>query len=110
MAKILLVNIKHDLSPEQLANSPTATPDFASAIASVPGLQWKIWIGNEVDSEAGGVYLFEDEASALAYLNGSIFSQVRNNPGFTEVTTKLYDINEAYSLITNAPLPVRQTA
>lgn len=56
--QILQVNYKFNISRNDYENivSPMAN-DFAI----VPGLQWKIWLMNEKDNEAGGIYLFEDE-------------------------------------------------
>ena len=44
-----------------------AMQDLARSIAQEPGLRWKIWTENEATGEAGGIYLFEDVASAQAY-------------------------------------------
>ena len=44
--------------------------DLAHRIAAIPGLICKVWTENREAGEAGGVYLFEDEASLDAYLGG----------------------------------------
>ena len=38
---------------------------LAEQYAAVPGLRWKIWIINEAEGEAGGIYLFDDEESLM---------------------------------------------
>ena len=59
-AKILQINYK--------LNGPRAEYEkenlpYAQPIADIPGLRWKVWIINEAQSEAGGIYLFEDDAA-----------------------------------------------
>ena len=41
-----------------------AMRDLAQSIAQEPGLLWKIWTESQTTGEAGGVYLFDDRASA----------------------------------------------
>lgn len=45
--------------------------DLAESINQEPGFIWKVWTENEAAAEAGGVYLFEDEAAARAYLENT---------------------------------------
>ena len=45
-----------------------AAAQLAGAFAGVPGLRWKNWILNEAESEAGGIYLFADQASLETFL------------------------------------------
>jgi hypothetical protein len=58
--RILQINYRLDgTAAEYLeANKPYAEP-----IAQTPGLRWKIWLLNEVTKEAGGIYLFDSDAS-----------------------------------------------
>lgn len=103
--KLLQINIEHNITPEQFAATAADTKEFARVIASQPGLLWKIWIGDEGRSELGGVYLFESDKAAQAFVSGPVFAQIKGNPGFTKVEHKLFDINEECSAITRAPLP-----
>ncbi|MEK8389766.1 monooxygenase, partial [Escherichia coli] len=41
---------------------------LAESINQEPGFLWKVWTESEKNHEAGGIYLFTDEKSALAYL------------------------------------------
>ena len=45
--------------------------DLAGIIGRSPGLRWKIWTENPEEGLGGGIYLFEDDASALAYIGGA---------------------------------------
>ena len=49
----------------------------AHAFLDVPGLRWKIWLLNPAAQEAGGIYLFDSQASLDAYLNGPLVAQMR---------------------------------
>ena len=58
--KILQINYKFGIPAPDFSRAmlPAAQP-----ISESPGPQWKTWLINEADSEAGGIYLFEDEAA-----------------------------------------------
>ena len=55
--QILQVNLKFNIPRNDLE---TAWLDAAQPIADTPGLLWKVWLMNEAESEAGGIYLFDD--------------------------------------------------
>ncbi|NJL87813.1 MAG: YdhR family protein [Leptolyngbyaceae cyanobacterium SM1_1_3] len=82
-----------------------AATDRAHKIASeVPGLVWKIWTYDPASLEAGGVYLFTDEASAQAYLEGPIFAGLKAIPAIEHMQVKLLAVDCDRSQITRAPL------
>ena len=72
----------------------------AGALAEVPGLNWKAWLINEQRREAGGIYLFENGATAARYLSGPIVAALKNKPGIKGVEIKLFDILEGPSKLT----------
>ncbi|NIN69880.1 MAG: hypothetical protein GTO63_35405 [Anaerolineae bacterium] len=43
---------------------------------------------NEGESEAGGIMLFEDEASLKAYLDGPIVAQIVSHPALSDFSVK----------------------
>lgn len=65
--RILQLNFKFNSSPTEYKQ---AVSPLATAVASVPVCRWKIWILDEENNEAGGIYLFGDEASVQSYLEG----------------------------------------
>ena len=72
----------------------------------VKGLLWKIWLMNEAEKSAGGIYLFKDSASAQAYVNGDI---VRAAPTCTEcsvydMSVRTWDILPKHTKITLGPV------
>jgi hypothetical protein len=76
----------------------------AQPIADTPGLRWKIWLMDEANSIAGGIYLFEDEASALAFVNGPIAGSLKTNPVISNISAKLFGVSEEHTAITRGPV------
>jgi hypothetical protein len=62
---------------------------YAQPIADIPGLLWKIWIINEAQSEAGGIYLFDDYAAVQAFLDGPIIAEMKGDP---TLSIKAFDV------------------
>ena len=76
--------------------------DLAHRIAAVPGLICKVWTENREAGEAGGVYLFEDEASLDAYLGPKVARMEAS--GIKGIQAKKYDVNETLTRITRGRL------
>lgn len=85
----------------------------AKHIASVPGLRWKIYLQNAKTGEVGGIYLFEDNASLQAYLEGPIITQRKQGKfgdgkhevsPIVDVNIKQFDIMEDLTEITRGPI------
>ena len=83
---------------------------FADPIAAVPGLDWKVWIVNEKNREAGGIYLFKDEASADAYLGGEIVMGLKKQPTLMDISAKVFDVVEDMTHKTRGPIKTAVTA
>ncbi|WP_085300044.1 monooxygenase [Cognaticolwellia mytili] len=66
--------------------------DLAESINQEPGFIWKIWTESEKDKEGGGIYLFESEETALAYL--AMHAARLKSFGVNEVISKIFDVNE----------------
>src|SRR5262245_16651506 len=71
-AKILQINYK--LTGPRVEYESENLP-YAQPIADIPGLRWKVWIINEAQSEAGGIYLFESDAAVQAFVDGPIIAE-----------------------------------
>ncbi len=76
--------------------------DLALTIANVPGLICKVWTENRETGEAGGIYLFEDEASLDSYLEGKI--ERMKASGIEDIRAKKYEVNERLTRITRGRL------
>lgn len=99
--RILQINFKFNVSPTEYNQAVSA---LASEIAAVDGLRWKVWLMNEAESEAGGIYLFEDEASTNAYLDGPIVAQVVKHPALSDFSVKQFAVSEKNTAITHGPV------
>jgi hypothetical protein len=102
--KILQINFKFSIPP---AEYEQAVAPLAGAVAETPGLAWKVWLINAADREAGGIYLFDDEASMQAYLGGPIVAGVKSHPALSDITAKVFDVSEEQTLITRGPVRER---
>jgi hypothetical protein len=99
--KILQINVRFSVAAEELAK------EFETAavpIADVPGLKWKIFGINEEQGEAAGLYLFEDEASRKAYVEGPIMARMKTLEAFSDITMKHFDVVEGATAITRGPI------
>lgn len=101
--KILQVNFKFSMSKTEYEQ---ACLPQAPNLAYVPGLRWKVWIMNEAESEAGGIYLFESEASLQAFIGP--LKEMLGAPVFSHVQIKIFGILDDLTLITRGP--IKETA
>ncbi len=99
--KILQINFKYNVSGAEYRQ---AVSPLADDIAAVPGLRWKIWPINEAESEAGGIFLFEDEAALQAFLEGPVAAQVTTHPALSDFSVKQFDIMEEETVHTRGPI------
>ncbi|MCB1675563.1 MAG: monooxygenase [Halioglobus sp.] len=79
----------------------SAMQDLARSIVDEPGFIWKIWTENELEREAGGIYLFADEPSARAYI-AKHTARLREF-GIEKVNAKLFDVNRPLTELTAGP-------
>lgn len=79
-----------------------AMKELAESIAREPGFIWKLWTENANTKEAGGIYLFEDEASARKYLE--MHTARLKGFGVRVVNAKVFQVNEALSAIDHGPV------
>lgn len=84
---------------EEMANMLT---ELAKSINHEPGMIWKIWTESEKDQLGGGIYLFKDELSALAYLE--MHTARLKKMGISDVRGQIFDINKPLSLINHGPI------
>lgn len=71
--------------------------ELAESINHEPGFIWKIWTENEANQEAGGIYLFKDEETALAYVKKH--AARLKVLGVDEVIYKIFDVNESLTTL-----------
>jgi len=74
---------------------------YAQPIADMPGLRWKVWIINEEQGEAGGIYLFDGDAAVQAFLDGPIIAEMKTDP---TLSIKAFDVIAGLTTITRGPV------
>jgi Putative mono-oxygenase ydhR len=102
MSKTIL-QINYKFNSSRADHTALVTP-IAEPIASVPGLVWKIWLINEADHEAGGIYLFESRQAAQGFVNSPAVKDFGAHPMISAVNAKMFEPDEALSKITRGPL------
>ena len=100
-AKMLQLNFKFSVTGEQYTGAVTP---LAEDFAALPGLRWKVWMINEAESEAGGIYIFDDETSLQAYLDGPLAAQVTSHPALSDFSVKIFDVMDELTAITRGPV------
>lgn len=80
------------------------------AFVDVPGLRWKIWLLNPAVQEAGGLYLFESQASLDAYLNGPLVAQLRGLTAIRNVSIKQFGVMPEVTALTRGPFDAALTS
>lgn len=99
-ANILQINFNFSSSR---AEYEAASEPGAAFIAGVPGLGWKIWLMNEVLAEAGGIYLFHDEAAAQGFA-AQVEAMLKNDPRFSSISIKQFGVIESLTTVTRGPI------
>ena len=73
-------------------------------ILNIPGLRWKIWLMDESQRTAGGLYLFDDSSSLQTFLASPLMDRLQHHPSFTEVHVQPFDLLESETRATHGPL------
>jgi hypothetical protein len=98
---ILQINFKFEGSKaEYLA----AFGEVAAPIAALPGLRWKVWTWNDDERVGGGVYLFDDAASAQAFLGGPIPAGLDQHPAVSDISVGQFEVLDGPTAITRGPV------
>jgi hypothetical protein len=105
--RIMQLNFKFSVSGPEYEQ---AVSPLASQFAAVPGLRWKIWMMNEAENEAGGIYMFEDEASVNTFLEGPLAAKVTSHPALTDFSVKQFDVMGSLSEVTRGPVQAGASA
>ena len=100
-ARMMQLNFKFGVSGKDYEEAVSA---LANDFAAVPGLRWKIWMINETEQEAGGIYLFDDEASVNAFLKSPLANKVTSHPALSEFSVKQFDVMGDLTAVTRGPL------
>ena len=102
MSEIMLqLNFNFSVSKEEYTQ---AVSPLADKFAEVSGLKWKVWILNGEKSEAGGIYMFENQASLDEFLAGPLAKTVTSHPALSDFSVKQFGIMKDITKITRGPL------
>jgi hypothetical protein len=98
---LLRINFNYNVSASEFitAVSPLA-PDFAA----VEGLRWKIWGLDEENSGFSGLLYFDNADAMQAFLESDLAATVMGHPALSDFAVSSYQIMEAESEITRAPV------
>ena len=75
----------------------------AHAFVDVPGLRWKIWLLNPAAQQAGGIYLFDSQASLDGYLHGPLVAQLRGLTSIRNMSIKHFEVMPEVTSLTRGP-------
>jgi hypothetical protein len=100
-AKLLQLNFHFSTSADEYEEAVSA---LAENFAAVPGLRWKVWLMNESENEAGGIYLFQDESSRQQFLESDLAAMVMAHPALSEFSAKPFDVMEDLTAATRGPV------
>jgi hypothetical protein len=98
---VLQINYKFNTSAAE--HTALVTPN-AEYIAGVPGLVWKVWLMNDAEHEAGGIYLFESREEAQAFVSSPAIVGFAALPSLSAFSARFFEAVEPLSKITRAPL------
>jgi hypothetical protein len=77
---------------------------LVNGILNAPGLRWKIWLVNEVECIAGGIYLFDDAASVELFLASPLIIGWKHEPAFSNFSVLPLDVLEPETALTHGPI------
>ena len=75
--------------------------EVAPNFAQLPWLISKAWLSDAASNTYGGVYYWESQEDCDAYRASELYAQaLANNPNFTNLSDKGFDVLEGPSLVT----------
>ncbi len=98
---ILQIKFTFDLSLSEYEN---LCRSVAPLIAGVSGLRWKVWVLNEQEREAGGIYLFATEQEMNDYVAGPFVGKLKSHPAIRNVRIAKFEVMEDLTSITRGPV------
>jgi len=99
--KILTATFHYSMPTKELKRiMPVLAPKFSE----IPGCCWKIWLINEDEKEAGGIYLFDAVKDLELFMKSNLLASVVNNPSLSNFKINTFGVAEEASVLTGAPL------
>jgi hypothetical protein len=104
---ILQINFRYNVAKDDYVGAVSA---LADDFAAIKGLCWKVWLLNEDRGEAGGIMLFEDQASLDAFLKSPLAAKVTGHPALADFSVRQFGVMKKETNITRGPLDVAAKA
>jgi hypothetical protein len=101
---MVMVTVNYEYEGDPVEWAKAYTPERAEMFVNLPGLLWKIWLDAPEDLRTGGIYHFEDRASADAYTNGPLMDRHRNNSLLQNLQVRTFNTRAEMNRITRAPV------
>jgi hypothetical protein len=95
--KIIQLNFRYSFSGGEYAKE---IEPLAKEIEGLPGMRGSLWMINEATSTAGGIYLFDDQASIDNFMNGPVAAQLSSYPSFSDFRVKQFDLMDNLTVLT----------
>ncbi len=99
--RLLQLNFKFSVTG---AEYEEAVAPLVDDFAALEGLIWKVWMIDEENGEAGGIYLFDDESSVKGYLDGPLAAGVISHPALSDFSVKQFDVMGDLTKVTRGPV------
>jgi len=99
--QVLFISFKFDASPAEYAQ---AIKPLVNEILNASGLRWKIWLINEVDCVAGGIYLFDDASFAQMFIKSALMTEWKRRASVSNIHITSFDVIEAETALTHGPI------
>lgn len=99
--QILFMSFKFNLSLEGYRQ---AINPLVSDMLNAPGLRWKIWLINEIECLAGGIYLFDDASSVQLFLASPLMESLKHHPALADFHVMPFDVLESETALTHGPI------
>ena len=106
--KLLQVNYRRERAQDDPGQAEHLL-GAAERISGLPGLQWKVWIYDDAQGTAGGIYLFDTEEHARVWGDEMLHNSLGRLPGVSEIDARYFDVDERLSTITRGPVGVSET-
>ena len=101
--KLLQVNYRRERGQDD-AEQAEHLLDAAERISGLPGLQWKLWIFDDSQNAAGGIYVFDTAEHARKWGDEMLPASLGRLPGVSDIEARYFDVDERLSAITRGPL------
>jgi hypothetical protein len=99
--QVLLVSLKFNIPPAEYTQ---IIKPLVEDILNTPGLRWKIWLINESQCTAGGIYLFDNSSDVQEFLVSPLMNSLGHHPAFVNFCVMPFDVLDAETAITHGPI------